>query len=92
MDNCSSDYNDCKMKMKKVLFMTIHKSAGFFEMNYKIQHFDQGLYAYLGTNFPHEVLNADYHIIYFDTSKLFPTLDKSINCSDFTKIFLDRPQ
>ena len=89
VDNCSLGNNDCKMK--NVPFMTILKSAGFFHMT-KTHHFAQGLYAYDGTSVPYDIVNKDYCIIYLDSSKLFPTLDETIDCCDFTKIFLKQPQ
>ena len=91
MDKCSADQNDCKTKMKSVPFMTVHRSAGYFHMT-KPHHFGQALYAYTGTN-PHSCIeNTEYFIIYLDSSTLFPTLDENIDCSDFGKIFLMKPQ
>ena len=36
-------------------------------------------------------MNTGYYIIYLDSSKLFPTLDETINPLNFIKIHLKQP-
>ena len=57
-----------------------------------IHHFGQALYAYTGASCHPDIENTDYYIIYLDSSVLFPTLDENIDCNDFGKIFLKKPQ
>ena len=86
---CTSDENDCELKMEQVPFMTKRKSAGYFVMT-ECRHFVQGFVAYTGSNIPHEITATGYYVIFLDTSKLFPPNDFLIDCLDFSLIHLQQ--